>query len=78
MDTLDDLWSIPRLAAKLGVSEAAVRRWLVERRLPVVKVGRLTRIPAYALNVIAEHGLPAPNSYPRPKEPRGKALHVTA
>jgi len=72
-----DLFSVSDVAAKLNVSRAAVRKWLVQRRLPVVKVGRLTRIPSYALNVIAEHGLPGPGTYPRDPAPRGAALKVT-
>ncbi len=72
-----DLLSIAQVAERLSVTPAAVKRWLVERRLPVQKVGRLTRVPSYALNVIAEHGLPAPGTYPRAKEPRGAALQRT-
>ncbi len=67
-----ELLSVAQVAERLSVTEAAVRKWLVERRLPLVKVGRLSRIPSYALAVIAEHGLPAPNTYPRPLQPVGR------
>jgi excisionase family DNA binding protein len=72
-----ELLSVAQVAQRLSVTEAAVRKWLAQRRLPVVKLGRLTRVPSYALNVIAEHGLPAPNTYPRPLSPRGATLRVT-
>jgi len=39
------LLSIPDTASMLAVTEAAVRRRLFERRLPLVKIGRLSRIP---------------------------------
>jgi excisionase family DNA binding protein len=73
-----DLLSIAQVAERLSVTEAAVRKWLAQRRLPVVKLGRLSRIPTYALAVIAEHGLPDPGTYPRPKSPRGKAIDILA
>ena len=31
------------LAARLGVSEAAVRKWLLERKLPAVRLGKCVR-----------------------------------
>lgn len=71
-----DLLSIAQVAERLSVTPSAVRKWLAQRRLPVVKLGRLSRIPTYALAVIAEHGLPDPGTYPRPKSPRGKALDI--
>jgi len=71
---METLLTVKDAAQYLRCSEAAIRKWLVERRLPIVKVGELTRIPSYAINVTAEHGLPAPGTHPRPKEPRGKAL----
>jgi len=73
-DSMEPLLTVREAAQLLRCSEAAVRKWLVQRRLPIVKLGELTRIPSYALNVAAEHGLPAPGTYPRPKDPRGKAL----
>ena len=71
---MEPLLTVREAAQLLRCSEAAVRKWLVQRRLPIVKLGELTRIPSYALNVAAENGLPAPGTYPRPKDPRGKAL----
>ncbi len=41
---MDRLLSVKDAAALLGCSQAAVRKWVYQRRLPVVKVGRLTRV----------------------------------
>jgi excisionase family DNA binding protein len=38
------LLSIPEVANILGVSEWTLRQWLSQRRLPFIKVGRLTKI----------------------------------
>lgn len=40
----------------LGVSERWVRRAVAERRVPVVKVGRLVRISTGALDALIEAG----------------------
>ena len=60
-----DLLSVPHVAERLSVTEAAVRKWLAQRRLPVVKVGRLSRIPCSVVALIVERGLPEPGTYPR-------------
>lgn len=41
---MDELFSIKDAAVKLAVTESAVRKWIYQRRIPIVKVGRLTRI----------------------------------
>jgi len=41
---MEDLYSVKQVAKHLGCSEAFLRRWLYQGRLPHVKVGRLTRI----------------------------------
>jgi len=38
------LLTIPEVARALAMSEAGVRRWVLERRIAVVKVGRLVRV----------------------------------
>jgi excisionase family DNA binding protein len=38
------LLSVPEAAKILGVSEWTLRQWLSQRRLPFVKVGRLTKL----------------------------------
>jgi|SRR5215470_804888 len=82
-------YRVDEAARSLGLSEHTLyrkipaRKWGgrimvlradLEAALQGLKLGELTRIPSYALNVAAEHGLPAPGTYPRPKNPRGKAL----
>ncbi len=60
-----DLLSVAEAAQKLGVTTAAVRKWLAQRRLPMVKLGRLTRLRACDLAQVVEQGLPAPGTHPR-------------
>ena len=36
--------TVKQAADRLAVSEAAIRKWLYQRRLRAVKVGRLTRL----------------------------------
>ena len=47
---------------KLGLSypcsEAAIRKWIYQRRLPAVKVGRLTRLRVSDLEALLVKGLP--------------------
>ena len=40
------LLSVPQFASALGVTAACVRRWVLLRKIAIVKLGRLTRIPA--------------------------------
>ena len=41
---MEKLLSVKEAAEVLSCSEAAIRKWLYQRRLPAVKIGRLTRI----------------------------------
>jgi len=41
---VERLLSVPEAAALLGCSEAAIRKWLYQRRLRGVRVGRLVRL----------------------------------
>ncbi len=60
-----ELLSVAQVAERLSVTEAAVRKWLAQRRLPVVKLGRLTRLRVCDLETVVTHGLPAPGTHPR-------------
>jgi excisionase family DNA binding protein len=40
------LLTVPQAAEKLSVTRACIRRWVLERRLTTIKLGRLIRIPA--------------------------------
>jgi excisionase family DNA binding protein len=41
---MEQLYTVDQAAARLAVTPAAVRKWIHQRRLSCVKVGRLTRI----------------------------------
>jgi len=53
---MNKLMSIPQFAELLGVSNACVRRWVLERKVTVVKVGRLVRIPSTEFDRIVANG----------------------
>ncbi len=50
------LLKITEFAELLGVTNSCVRRWVLERRVGVVKVGRLVRIPDTEYERIIEEG----------------------
>ena len=50
------LLSIPQFAEQLGVTDSCIRRWVLERRVGVIKVGRLVRIPAAEIDRIIAEG----------------------
>jgi excisionase family DNA binding protein len=50
------LLTIPDFAAELGVTPACIRRWIRERRITIVHVGRLVRIPASEVERIISAG----------------------
>lgn len=45
-----DLRTVSEVAEILKVHEKTVRRWISEGRIPVVRIGRLIRIDAAALD----------------------------
>jgi excisionase family DNA binding protein len=53
---MDQLLSIPQFAQLLNVTASCIRRWVLERRISVVKVGRLTRIPKTEFDRIIAEG----------------------
>jgi excisionase family DNA binding protein len=53
---------VPSAAAYLGIQTGTLRNWLSMRRLPYVKIGRLTRVSKRALDdFIAAHTIDAEN-----------------
>jgi excisionase family DNA binding protein len=48
---MKQLLTVREAARLLACSEAAIRKWIYERRLPAVKVGRLIRIVETDLEV---------------------------
>jgi len=51
------LLTVPQFAEALGVTPACVRRWLLERKVASVKLGRLVRIPAREITRLTTDGL---------------------
>ena len=51
------LLSVPQFAGALGVTPACIRRWILERKIATVKLGRLIRIPATELDRLTNAGL---------------------
>ncbi len=54
---MEQLVTVKEAAQLLSCSEAAVRKWLYQRRLPAVKVGRLTRLRLGDLEALVTDGL---------------------
>jgi excisionase family DNA binding protein len=55
-DIMERLLSVKEAAERLSCSPAAVRKWLYQRRLPRVKVGRLTRVRPRDLDAFVAQG----------------------
>jgi len=51
------LLSVPQLASTLGVTSACIRRWILERKITTVKLGRLIRVPASEVERLVTAGL---------------------
>ena len=65
---MSDLLTIPQFATALSVTIACVRRWIIEKRVAVVKLGRLVRIPQTEVDrLIADGFRPAENQRPHGK-----------
>lgn len=66
---MSELLTIPEFATRLKVTIACVRRWIIEKRIATVKLGRLVRVPASEADRLIGDGLrPAIN-----RRPHGKA-----
>jgi excisionase family DNA binding protein len=51
------LLSVSQIAERLGVTEACIRRWILERKIATVKLGRLIRIPSAEVERLISSGL---------------------
>ena len=51
------LLNVHQFAEALGVTSACIRRWVLERRVATVKIGRLIRIPATETERLITDGL---------------------
>ena len=56
MSETSDLLTISEFATALRIKPSCVRRWIRERRVTVVHVGRLVRIPADEVTRIVRTG----------------------
>lgn len=52
----EKLFTIPEFAERLRKKQSGVRRWVLERRIAVIKVGRNVRIPESELRRIVSEG----------------------
>ena len=55
---MTDLLSIEEAARRLSCSQAAIRKWLAQRRVRAVRLGRLVRLRSADVERIATEGLP--------------------
>lgn len=51
------LLSVEEFSATLNITVSCVRRWILERRIATVKLGRLVRIPQTELERLVNAGL---------------------
>ena len=51
------LLSVSQVAERLGVTGACIRRWILERKISTVKLGRLIRVPASEIDRLIASGL---------------------
>jgi excisionase family DNA binding protein len=67
MDTKETtLLSVSEFANTLGVTPACIRRWIHERRIETVKLGRLIRVPLSEIDRLIISGRrPAQQGRPR-------------
>jgi excisionase family DNA binding protein len=54
---VDQLLTVKEAAQRLACTEAAIRKWLYQRRLPAVKVGRLVRLRETDLEAVIAKGV---------------------
>ena len=57
---MKQLMDVKEFAETLGVTQSCIRRWILERRINIIKLGRLVRIPATEVARLIDAGsLPA-------------------
>lgn len=60
-----ELLTIQDFASALQVTKACVRRWISERKITIVKIGRLVRIPADEIDKLVNKGTRPAQSKPK-------------
>jgi len=56
MNEHGNLLTVPEFALALRVQPSCVRRWIGERKIEIVRVGRLVRIPSTEVDRIIREG----------------------
>ena len=54
---MKQLMDVNEFADALGVTRSCIRRWILERRISVIKLGRLVRIPVSEADRLMTEGL---------------------
>lgn len=57
MSEKTSLLSVGDFAETLGITQACVRRWILERKIATIKLGRLIRIPSSEVERLVSSGL---------------------
>jgi excisionase family DNA binding protein len=55
---MSQLLTVEEAAKRLSCSKAAIRKWILQKRLPVVRLGRLVRVRLEDIERVASVGLP--------------------
>lgn len=60
-----ELLKVEDAAERLGLSPATIRRWILDRRIGVVKLGKAVRLRAEDIETLAHNGYrpPGPQSH---------------
>lgn len=57
------LLKVEDAAERLGLSPATIRRWILDRRIGVVKLGKAVRLRAEDIETLARNGYRPPSPY---------------
>jgi excisionase family DNA binding protein len=50
------LLSVPQAAERLNVTKSCIRRWIFERRISTIKIGKLVRVPLSEVTRLIDAG----------------------
>jgi len=75
---MEKLLNVQQFADLLGVTPSCIRRWILERRITIIKLGRLVRIPFSEAARVTLEGLREALNGRRigPPSPRNKGSEV--
>lgn len=55
--TVEKLLTVPDFSQSMNITQACTRRWILERKVATVKLGRLVRIPESEVERLIQAGL---------------------